>query len=96
MTEAGRLGSEKRKGDTKMRCPKHEDLYVTGCSKQISLFLPEICQKCVEESKSNTSIYPRGKTPIKTQYNPIKTSSNIVKTISILGEGCELKWKKSK
>ena len=79
-----------------MRCPKHENLYVTDCSKQISLFLSEICQKCVEESKTNTSIYPLKKTPIKTQYNPVKTSSNVVKTVPILGDGGELKWKKDK
>jgi hypothetical protein len=87
MKEPGRLGSEKRKGDTEMGCPKHQNLYVTGCSKQISLFLPEICQKCAEESKSNTLISPSKKTPAKTLYNPIKTSSNMVKTVSILGEG---------
>ena len=79
-----------------MRCPRYENIYVTGCSKQTSLFLPEICQKCVEETKTNTSIYPLKNSPLKTQYNPIKTSSNIVKTIPILGEGGEIKWKKSK
>jgi hypothetical protein len=50
----------------------------------------------VEESKTNTSIYPLKKTPIKTQYNPVKTSSNVVKTVPILGDGGELKWKKDK
>jgi len=79
-----------------MRCRKHENLYVTGCSKQISPFLPEICQKCVEDSKTNTSIYPLKRTPVKTQYNPVKTSSTIVKTMPILGERGELEWKKGK
>lgn len=40
------------------KCSKH-DIWVTGCSKQVSVFQPEICQVCIKEEEDGRKIDPR-------------------------------------
>lgn len=66
-------------------CPKH-DLKVTGCSKQVSLFVSEICDACLSEEVVKASRLPLKVTPIKTRPGMVKTRPSRLRTVPILNE----------
>ena len=53
---------------------KKFDIKITGCSKQVSLFQPYFCQKCLKEEKENVRGDDNGKrTPEIAGYETIRT-----------------------
>ena len=67
-------------------CLKHE-VNVTGCSRQHSLFDPQICALCLAESKAKGKMATPENTMAKTSYDPIKTQYDMLKTVPILKGG---------
>ena len=49
-----------------MEACKKYDLTVTGCSRQTSLFIPEICEKCLKEAENKKVMvtHSLGKKPL--------------------------------
>lgn len=57
------------------------NLRVTGCSKQVSLFTSEICQKCLLDEKDKGNIPLNEKHYVQPYLNAFKYSLNPIKSI---------------